>query len=77
MIHGHKYDISLYIPREAITNDDWSIVENQKMFGIIKPNANELLGKDKNNWFEGLQKDSPYFNHKEVETIKKRFKVLN
>lgn len=77
MIHGHKYDISLYIPREAIINDDWSIVENQKMFSIIKPNANELLGRDKNNWFEGLQKDSPYFNHKEVETIKKRFKVLN
>jgi hypothetical protein len=77
MIHGHKYDISLYVPREAIINDDWSIVENQKMGGIIKPNANELLGRDKNNWFEGLQKDSPYFNHKEVETIKKRFKVLN
>ena len=77
MIHGHKYDISLYVPREAIINDDWSLVENQKMYGIIKPNANELLGKDKNNWFEGLQKDSPYFSHKEVETIKKRFKVLN
>ena len=77
MIHGHKYDISLYIPREAIVNDDWSIVENQKMFGVIKPNANELLGRDKNNWFEGLQKDSPYFNHKEVKTIKKKFKVLN
>lgn len=77
MIHGHKYDISLYVPREAIINDDWSLVEKQKMSGIIKPNANELLGKDKNNWFEGLQKDSPYFNHKEVETIKKRFKVLN
>ena len=77
MIHGHKYDISLYIPRDAIVKDDWSLVENQRMFSIIKPNANELLGKDKNNWFEGLQKDSPYFNHKEVETIKKRFKVLN
>ena len=76
MIHGHKYDISLYIPREAIINDDWSIVENHKIFSIIKPNANELLGRDKNNWFEGLQKDSPYFNHKEVETIKKKFKVL-
>lgn len=77
MIHGHKYDISLDIPREAIINDDWSIVENQKVFSMIKPNANELLGRDKNNWFEGLQKDSPYFNHKEVETIKKMFKVLN
>ena len=47
------------------------------MFSIIKPNANELLGKDKNNWFEGLQKDSPYFNHKEVANVKKLFKVLN
>lgn len=77
IIHGHKYNISLYIPREAIINDDWSIVENHKIISIIKPNANELLGRDKNNWFEGLQKDSPYFNHKEVETIKKKFKVLN
>jgi hypothetical protein len=34
MIHGHKYDISLYIPREAIINDDWSIVENQKIYSI-------------------------------------------
>ena len=75
MIHGHIYDILLYIPREAIINDDWSLVENQKMYGIIKPNANELLGKD--NWFEGLQKDSPYFNHEEVATVKKLFKVLN
>ena len=77
LIHGHKYDISLYIPRDAIVKDDWSLVENQRMFSIIKPTANELLGKDKNNWFEGLQKDNPYFNHKEVETIKKLFKVLN
>lgn len=76
MIHGRKYNISLYIPRKAIIDDDWSIVENQQMFSIIKPNANELLGRDKNNWFKGLQKDSPYFNHKEVETIKKKFKVL-
>ena len=76
MVRGHKFDISLSIPREAIINDDWSIVENQKIYSIIKPNANELLGRDKNNWFEGLQKDSPYFNHKEVKTLKKKFKVL-
>ena len=73
MIHGHKYDISLYIPKDAIINDDWSIVENQRIFSVIKPTANELLGKDKNNWFEGLQKDSPYFNHKEVAKVKKLF----
>lgn len=77
LIHGHKYDISLYIPREAIVKDDWSLVENKRIFSIIKPTANELLGKDKDNWFEGLQKDSPYFNHEDVEKVKKCFKVLN
>lgn len=77
LIHGHKYDISLYIPREAIVKDDWSLVENKRIFSIIKPTANELLGKDKDNWFEGLQKDSPYFNHEDVERVKKCFKVLN
>lgn len=78
IIHGHKFDISLYIPREAIINNDWSIVENYKLFSIIKPNANELLGRDKNNWFEGKQKDNPYWNCKEVKMLKKIFeKVLN
>ena len=75
MYKGREYEISLYIPRNAIVNNDWSLVENQRMFSIIKPNAETIT--DEKIWFEGLQKDSPYFNHKEVETIKKKFKVLN
>lgn len=74
MYKGREYEISLYIPRNAIVNNDWSLVEKQRMFSIIKPNA-ETITNEKI-WFEGLQKDSPYFNNKEVAKVKKLFKVL-
>ena len=77
-VHGHKYNKSLVIPREAIVNNDWSVVENYNLSSIIKPNANELLGRDKNNWFSGKQKDNPYWNCKEMKMLKEIFeKVLN
>lgn len=74
MYKGREYEISLYIPRNAIVNNDWSLVENQRLFSIIKPNAETIT--DEKIWFEGLQKDSPYFNHKEIAKVKKLFKVL-
>ena len=73
-LYGHTFDISLTIPREAIINKDWSIIENVKVYSIIKPNANEKLGKDKNNWFEGCQKDMPYWDCEIVNTLKKMWK---
>jgi hypothetical protein len=76
MVHGHKYDMSLSIPREAIVKNDWSIVEDKFVFSIIKPNADSLLGRNPNNWYHGKQKDSPYFNCEEVAKIKSLFKVL-
>lgn len=71
MYKGREYEISLYIPRDAIVKNDWGLVENQRMFSIIKPNAETIT--DGNIWFEGLQKDSPHFNHKEVAKVKKLF----
>ncbi len=76
MVHGHKYEMSLSIPREAIVKNDWSIVEDKFVFSIIKPNADESLGKNPANWFQGKQKDSPYFGIEEVAKIKSLFKVL-
>lgn len=73
-LYGHTYDISLTIPREAIINKDWSIIENVKVHSIIKPNANEKLGKDGNNWFEGCQKDMPYWDCDIVNTLQKMWK---
>ena len=76
-VHGHNYDISLYIPREAIVKKDWSVVENQILHSIIKPNANNALGKDKNNWFEGKQKFNPYWDCEKVKIVKELWdKVL-
>jgi hypothetical protein len=73
MVQGHIYDISLSIPREAIVKNDWGIVEDKFVFSIIKPDADEQLGKNSNNWFQGKQKDSPYFNIEEVAKIKSLF----
>lgn len=75
MVHGHKYEMSLSIPREAIINNDWSIVEDKFVFSIIKPDADENLGRNPNNWYQGKQKDSPYFNIDEVAKIKSLFKI--
>lgn len=69
-LYGHKFDISLTIPREAIINRNWDLIENVKVYSIIKPNANEQLGRDKNNWFEGYQKDMPYWNCDIVKELK-------
>ena len=76
-VHGTKYEYSLQIPVKAIVNRDWSLVENCKVYSIIKPTANEKLGHDRNNWFDGLQKFSPYWENEKVKEIEKKFKGQN
>lgn len=73
IVHGREYENSLTIPYEALYNGDWSIVENVKVSGHIKPNANEKLGQDHNNFFSGLQKDAPHFAFDDVKKIKELF----
>lgn len=72
-IHGHIYPISLYIPIKAIITKDWSLIEEQNIYGIIKPNANEKLGEDSNNFFNGKQKYNPYWNSEIVNRLKTYF----
>lgn len=72
-VHGHNHQYSLYIPIQAIVKKDWSLIENCKVHSIIKPNANEKLGADHDNFFSGLQKDAPYFNDESVLEYKKLF----
>ena len=73
-IHGRIYPISLYIPIKAIITKDWSLIEEEMMYGIIKPNANEKLGGDSNNFFNGKQKYNPYWNSEIVNRLKTYFK---
>lgn len=75
IIHGHTYNRSISIPREAIINKNWNLVENQYVSSIIKDGANELLGRDKNNWFSGYQKDSPYWKEKNIRALRRLFEI--
>lgn len=72
-IHKRDYDWHLIIPRDAIVNDDWTIVKNYCVHSIIKPNADSLLGDNSDNWFWGFQMDSPYWNEDKVKEIEKLF----
>lgn len=72
-IHGNTYPISLAIPINAIVSKNWSLIEDYYVYNIIKPNANSKLGKDINNWFNGKQKDFPYWNSDIINQLKKYF----
>ena len=63
----HKYEYCIIIPVEAIRKRDWSIVENKMVFSIRDTRPN------KNKWYEGQQKDAPYWDNSEVKEIKKLF----
>lgn len=60
-VQEREYEYSFVIPYTFLKTKNWSEIENIKVYSIIKPNANEKLGEDKNNWFSGKQKDSPYW----------------
>jgi hypothetical protein len=78
-VQRKKFIYHLYIPRKAILEKDWSLIEDCEVYGIIRPNANEELGKDSNNWFNGKQKDSPYWNiyyEKYIKPLKELFDSL-
>lgn len=61
-LYNKKYKYHLSIPLKSLYEKDFSLVENCDVYSIILPTANEHLGKDKNNWFDGKQKDAPYWD---------------
>lgn len=74
-IQGKTFERTLYIPRTAIINNDWSIVEDCYVYSIINNDANNMLGSDENNWYSGVQSKSPYWEkyREKIEAIKKLF----
>ena len=65
-IHEH----SLYIPTKAFFEKDWDAIENVKVSGVCLYDDNGELIKGK--WFEGKQKDAPYFKYPLVEEFRKK-----
>lgn len=64
---GLDYDNSIVIPLEAILKKDWSIVENYNVFSIRDTRP------DRDKWYEGKQKESPYWDTDKVKEIQKLF----
>lgn len=59
-------DISLTIPIEALQNNDWSVIEDAMVYNIpCYPN--------KKCWYNGSQKNAPYFNHPLILRLKELF----
>ena len=75
-VHNKTYNYALIIPYDVLHTKDWSLVENFKVHSIIKRNANDKLGRDKSNWFEGKQIDSPYWDNPIIDELKELIKSL-
>ena len=71
IFNGYSYSISLYIPVQAIVENDFSLIEDCHIHGIIKPNA--VVGRNEGNFFEGKQKDFPYWDEPVIQDFKKLF----
>lgn len=69
--NNHSYPISLYIPVKAIVENDFSVIEDCYVRSIIKPDA--VVGREEGNFFEGNQKDFPYWNEPVIQDFKKLF----
>ena len=68
---SHHYSISLYIPVKAIVENDFSLIEDCHVHSIIKPDA--VVGRETGNFFEGKQKDFPYWDEPVIQDFKKLF----
>lgn len=69
--NNHSYPISLYIPVKAIVENNFSVIEDCYVHSIIKPDA--VVGREEGNFFEGKQKDFPYWDEPVIQDFKKLF----
>ena len=67
---GMPKNYSLQIPVKALFEKDWIAIENEHVFSICLYDDNGELIKGK--WFEGKQKDAPYFKYPLVEEFRKK-----
>lgn len=65
-----EHEHSLYIPTKAFLEKDWEAIENVKVSSVCLYDDNGELIKGK--WFEGKQKDAPYFKYPLVEEFRKK-----
>ena len=69
-VSKREYEHSLQIPTKAFYEKDWEAIENVDVRGVCLYDDNGELIKGK--WFEGKQKDAPYFKYPLVEEFRKK-----
>ena len=69
-VSKREHEHSLQIPTKAFFEKDWDAIENVKVSGVCLYDDNGELIKGK--WFEGKQKDAPYFKYPLVEEFRKK-----
>lgn len=69
-VSKREHEHSLHIPTKAFYEKDWEAIENVKVSGVCLYDDNGELIKGK--WFEGKQKDAPYFKYPLVEEFRKK-----
>ena len=69
-VSKREHEHSLQIPTKAFYEKDWEAIENVDVRGVCLYDDNGELIKGK--WFEGKQKDAPYFKYPLVEEFKKK-----
>ena len=68
-IDADKPGHSLYATVDDLFNKDWEAIEKKRVFSICLYDDNDELIRNK--WYEGDQKNAPYFNNKLVLKFKK------
>lgn len=61
-------DYSLYLTVDSLVNGDWNAIENTEINSLLLYDGNGKLIKGK--WYNGLQKDAPYFDNPIVKELK-------
>ena len=69
-VSNRELEHSLQIPTKAFFEKDWEAIENVKVSSVCLYDDNGELIKGK--WFEGKQKDAPYFKYPLVEEFRKK-----
>lgn len=61
-------DYSLYLTVDSLINSDWNAIKNTEVNNLLLYDDKGKLIKGK--WFNGLQKDAPYFDNPIVKELK-------
>lgn len=74
-VQNYDFEDSIAIPLEALFKNDWKLVEDYYVHSIVKSEANDKMGRDTDNYYNGKQSHCPFW--KDNETVEKLKELFN